>query len=183
MQGALPRQPDLFEPRQLPSFLQAGGHRRTPERRARMLVGLAFALLLIQLVLAWYRGLLVHPRLDAWGLALCERLSCVPPARPAPEFFNLLARDVRRHPEAEGALLISLTLANRAEFPVLPPVIEVRLTDLSDRPIALRRFRPEEYLSDEELLRRGVAPGSLLSVAIEVEDPGRGALAFQFAFH
>jgi hypothetical protein len=179
----MPHQPDLFEPERRPSFLVAGGGRRGSERSVPALVLIAVLALLGQLALAWYRGLLVDPRLDAWLLSLCERVGCAPPPRALPGAFNLLGRDVRRHPDVEDALLITLTLANRAGFPAAAPVIEVRLTDLSDRPIALRRFRPEEYLSDEEVLRRGVAPGSLLPVAIEVEDPGRGALAFQFAFH
>ncbi len=183
MSAELPRQPDLFEPERPPSFLTPPGARRGRRGRIGLFVLLASVALLLQLVLAWHRGLLAHPRLDALAIAACERIGCVPPARPWPEAFNILARDVRRHPDVDEALLITLTLANRAAFPVLPPVIEVRLTDLSDRPVALRRFRPEEYLPEGEILRRGVAPGSLLPVAIEVEDPGRGALAFQFAFH
>lgn len=180
MSAQLPPQPDLFEPERPPSFLAPGGARRS---HLGLFVLLAAIALLVQVILAWHRGLLAHPRLDAFALAACQRIGCAPPARPSPQAFNILARDVRRHPDVEEALLITLTLANRAAFPVQPPVIEVRLTDLSDRPIALRRFRPEEYLPEGETLRRGVAPGSLLPVAIEVEDPGRGALAFQFAFH
>lgn len=183
MSSELPHQPDLFEAVHRPSFLAGSGRRGTSERTTAILIPIALLALLAQLFLAWHRGVLVDPRMDAFMLAVCARIGCVPPPRPAPEAFNLLARDVRRHPDVEDALLITLTLANRADYAAMPPVIEVKLTDLSDRPIALRRFRPEEYLSDRELLRHGVAPGSLLPVAIEVEDPGRGALAFQFAFH
>ncbi|MDW8480271.1 MAG: DUF3426 domain-containing protein [Xanthomonadales bacterium] len=106
-----------------------------------------------------------------WLRSACARLGCEPPPRRAPEALNLLARDVRRHPDAEGALLITLTVANRASYPVAVPVVELRLSDLADRPVALRRFRPEEYLGDAEALRRGIAPGAVLPLV----DRGRGS--------
>lgn len=127
--------------------------------------------------------LLAHPQLRPWieqaagwvGLQL-------PPAR-SPQALTLVSREVSPHSSVPGALLISAALRNDGPVPVAFPRIEVRMTDLSGRAVALRRFTPDTYLGDLSSAARGVAPGALVPVVFEVVDPGRSALNFQFEFH
>jgi hypothetical protein len=58
----------------------------------------------------------------------------------------------------------------------------VELNDLDNKPVAMRRFRPSEYMTDPARRAAGIAPGATAVVAFEVADPGRRAIAFQFDF-
>lgn len=124
-----------------------------------------------------------HPRLRPWieQAAGWFGLS-VPPMRD-PQSLSLVSRDVSPHASVPGALLIAAALRNDGSVPVAFPRIEVRMTDLAGRAVALRRFTPEAYLGDLESAARGVPPGALVPVVFEVVDPGRDALNYQFEFH
>jgi hypothetical protein len=41
---------------------------------------------------------------------------------------------------------------------------------------------PREYLDDNTVLQRGLAPGESAVLLLEVQDPGEQAVAFEFAF-
>ena len=94
----------------------------------------------------------------------------------------LMARDVRPHPSVLHALIISATLATQAPFAQSYPVVEITLSDVDQRRIAMRRFRPDEYLGDSAAIRRGFGAGATTTFSLEVEDPGRDAVAFEFRF-
>lgn len=134
--------------------------------------------------LAWYQRqvLLVDPELRPWLDAACVRINCQLPLRTEPDELSLLDRDVKPHPRSKGALMISASLRNDARFTQAFPIVEVTLTDLSRRPVALRRFHPHEYLSDNSAAASGLAPQATLPLVFEVVDPGRQAVNFEFAF-
>jgi len=46
----------------------------------------------------------------------------------------------------------------------------------------MRRLQPREYLDDDTILQRGLAPGASAVLLFEVEDPGDQAVAFEFRF-
>ena len=48
--------------------------------------------------------------------------------------------------------------------------------------VAMRRLQPPEYLDDDAILRRGLAPRANAVLLLEVEDPGDKAMAFEFGF-
>jgi len=96
--------------------------------------------------------------------------------------LELLSRDVRPDPNAAGALTITATVRNNAAFSQPWPVVVVELNDLDNKPVAMRRFRPSEYMTDPARRDAGIAPGATAVVAFEVADPGRRAVAFQFGF-
>ena len=56
--------------------------------------------------------------------------------------FGIVERDVRKHPSVEEALLINVAFENRATFNQPYPLFEVRFTDSSGAPVAMRRFAP-----------------------------------------
>ena len=57
------------------------------------------------------------------------------------ELLQLASRDIRPHPSVPGALIISATLQNAADFAQPFPVVEITLSDLDEQRIAMRRFR------------------------------------------
>lgn len=112
----------------------------------------------------------------------CEQLHCRLPMRTAVDAIRLVSREVRPHPDAPKALMISASMVNDAEFTQRFPVVEVTLSDLGERAIAKRRFTPEEYLAEAESIDRGFPAGATAPLVFEVNDPGQEAVAFEFRF-
>jgi hypothetical protein len=96
--------------------------------------------------------------------------------------IGILDRDVRKHPAVEGALLINVVIVNRADFIQPYPLFEVSFSDKSGVPVAMRRFRPAEYLGAEIDPTSGMSPQTPAEVVLEVLDPGTEAVSFQFGF-
>ncbi len=122
------------------------------------------------------------PTLRPLLLRACEQLHCPLPKNPIPDSITLAARDVRPHPSVRDALIIGATLVNEAEFSQPFPVIEITLADVNERRIGMRRFQPNEYVSDRRTLQRGIPPTGTALFSVEVEDPGKRAVAFEFRF-
>ena len=171
--------------REPPVFVRA---RTSPWRRAlRGLAGWALAVVLA-LVLAVQVMIADRARLagDAtWRPRverLCAALGCDLPAWREPEALRVTARDVRPHPSVPGALLITASFSNQAQFAQAWPQLELTLTDLDGQSLGLRRFTPAEYLGSEPRSER-IAPGQSAIVSLEIADPGMRALAFGIEFH
>jgi hypothetical protein len=112
----------------------------------------------------------------------CTVLHCSLPLPADLAQLALVSRDVRHHPVAVGALLISAVFENRAGFAQRYPVLEVSFTDRFAKPVAMRRFWPVEYLAAEADITAGVASGARVQLHLEVLDPGENAASFQFEF-
>lgn len=112
----------------------------------------------------------------------CARLGCQVPLRKNDELLQLASRDIRPHPSVPGALIISATLQNASDFAQPFPTVEITLSDLDEQRIAMRRFRPEEYIGDKRALANGLAPNAKAPLVFEVADPGKNAVAFEFRF-
>jgi predicted Zn finger-like uncharacterized protein len=138
--------------------------------------------LLAQLGYAERAPLLDDARVRPWLDRACAQLSCRLPLRHDPSTLQLLSRDIRPHPSVPGALIISATLRNDAEFAQAFPAVEITLSDLDENRIAMRRFLPREYLGDSRSLGSGMAPGATAALVFEVADPGKNAVAFEFKF-
>lgn len=159
----------------------------TRERRATDLHwwGVAALLLLSLLIeLAWAkRGEWIsEPSLRPLLQTVCATLGCRMPLRQDLSQLALTSREIRPHPSVPGALLISATIRNEANFAQAFPAVKVRLSDLNEQPVAARRFLPSDYLVDPDDALRGLAPQASAVIVFEVADPGRDAVAFEFNF-
>lgn len=166
-----------------PKFARpARRHRRGANRR--WIVGSLALVLVLAGEVAWSERehWISDPRVRPWLDAGCARLGCVLPLRRDDELLQLASRDIRPHPSVAGALIISATLHNAADFAQPFPSVQVTLSDLDEKRIATRRFRAAEYVSDGDALRKGLAAGANASIVFEVADPGRNAVAFEFSF-
>jgi hypothetical protein len=88
---------------------------------------------------------------------------------------------VRPHPSAKGALLITVSFRNNAQFAQEWPLLELSMSDLNGREIGLRRFRAQEYLGSAPKTPL-IAAGQSANATLEVVDPGRDAVAYNFEF-
>ncbi|MBA8883740.1 zinc-ribbon and DUF3426 domain-containing protein [Dokdonella fugitiva] len=167
----------------LPAF--AKRRRRARQRRnGPWLAGCALLLLTLAGEIAWAEQArwIDDARARAWLDPLCAKLGCRLPLRHDAATLELLSRDIRPHPSVQGALIISATLRNDAAFAQAFPTVEITLSDLDEKRIAMRRFAPREYLGDARTIAAGLAPGASTALVFEVADPGKDAVAFEFKF-
>jgi predicted Zn finger-like uncharacterized protein len=126
--------------------------------------------------------LIAAPQVGPWLRRACASLGCELPLVAAPARLHLLASDVRPDPATPGGLTISATLRNDAGFAQPYPVVSVTLSDAAGRRLAMRRFRPAEYLGDEDAQRRGLGPGDSAALVFDVQNPQGRAAAFELGF-
>lgn len=144
-------------------------------------------LLLIPLTLVnfgWHyrQQLLESPtiRTTAEGLGLVEIRQTK--TRKNPDLFQLLSRDMHAHPSQSGALILSLTMVNRAEYRQELPIIELRLLGASQQILASRKLNPDEYLTNRSDTGTELATDAVLPLVIEFADPGIEAKGFEIRF-
>lgn len=140
--------------------------------------------LMLAAQLAWVEraALVRNPQTRPWVSQICSHLNCrLPLIQDLPD-LELVSRDIRPDPGSPGALVITATVRNDAAFRQPWPVVAVALSDLDGNPVAMRRFRPIEYMPDAARRAAGIAPGATAAVAFEVADPGKRAVNFQFGF-
>ena len=90
---------------------------------------------------------------------------------------------VQSHPRFRDSLLITATLRNDAAFTQPFPVVELRMTDVNQQVVASRRFKPKEYLAGVIDTGRGIGAGDEANLMLEIQDPGREAVGFEFHFY
>lgn len=156
-----------------------------PRKPWRLLGWLAVPLLLLalvlQILLADRARLAADPAWRPRILALCAVFGCQVPAWREPQAFHVTARDLRPHPSAPGVLLVTATFRNDAAFAQAWPRLQLSLANLDGDALGRRRFEPREYLGSEPA-SRWIAPGQSASVTLEVLDPGKRAVTFEFEF-
>lgn len=170
----------------LPSFIPTPKPPRRPGIRApawpRWLAVFLLALLLgSQCIVADLDPLAADAR---WRPALergCAVLGCTLPAWHDPAALHLLTRDVRPHPSVPDALLISASFRNDARWSQRWPRLQLTLSDLDGQAIARREFAPAEYLGLGNV-EATISAGQSASITLEVRDPGKQAVAFEFDF-
>jgi len=113
--------------------------------------------------------------------SLCGVVGCTLPAWSEPKAFEVTARDVRPHPSARGALLITVSFRNNAAFAQEWPLLELTMSDLNGQQVGMRRFRAQEYLGNAPKAPL-IAAGQSANATLEVVDPGRDAVAYNFEF-
>lgn len=181
-----------FDPAERRRGAQAGSpafarRRRRPARAShsgRWLAASALLLLLLVVQVGWAERArwIDDGDVRPWLNRACARLGCSLPLRHDTAALSLASREIRPHPSVEDALVIAATVRNDAAFTQAWPVIGIVLSDLDENRIAMRRFQPRDYLADSTAIEAGIAPGASAAVVLEVVDPGRDAVAFEFKF-
>lgn len=149
-------------------------------RRWFLVTGLALVLL-VQCIVSEQAQLSADARWRPWMERACTSIGCSLPTWHDPHAMHVLTRDVRPHPSVSDALLISASFRNEARWPQHWPKLELTLSNLDGNAIASREFSPSEYLglgASEQTIQAG----QTASITLEVRDPGRQAVAFEFDF-
>ncbi len=173
----------------LEDFEQA--HKRGSRRHgwAWGMAGIVLALCLALQYAYFMRVQLVnqYPQFRPWLVDMCGALSaaisCDVPYAHNLAKLRMLSSEVSEHPDARGALLIQATFVNTAQFTQPFPILELKLSDLRGQPVALRRFRPAEYLRGNINAVQGMAPSTPVTALIEVTRPFVDVNSYSFAFY
>lgn len=168
-----------------PRFMRHAQQESIPGQRAAAwwaACGVLAVVLLAQIAWAERARWAGHAHARATLQRVCALLGCEPPQYHDLTQLQLVSRDIRPHPSVADALVIGATLRNNADLAQGFPVLQVTLSDLDEQRIAMRRFQPHEYIHDRSVRSLGLAPGGNATIALEVADPGRNAIAFEFAF-
>jgi len=148
--------------------------------------GLGLLLMLIIFVIQYsyfFRGdLAQHSELKPWIENLCDIANCEIPAKHDIRAIKLTRRDITTHPKVKNALLISAALVNESQNTQPYPIMRIRLSDTVGQVLASRNFNPQEYLDADINLRKGMPAGNPIQINLEITDPGKNAINFEFDF-
>ncbi len=114
--------------------------------------------------------------------ALCGLTNCPVPELRAPEQIDLVGRQLYTHPNIQQALMIQASMVNNAPYDQPYPLIELSLSDEQGHVVAMRHFSPDEYLAINEDPLSVMQPGNPVAINLEIQDPGKHALAYEFKF-
>lgn len=119
--------------------------------------------------------------------AACKQFECTDITLRDPAKLELITRNVYSHPNEKDALIVDVTMKNNAEFAQPYPVLQIDFSDIRGGTVAARRFLPNDYLpvkgtetSSEQ--PRLLQPDSSTSVTLEIQDPGKQAMTYEFNF-
>ncbi len=118
--------------------------------------------------------------LRPWLIQMCNVLDCTLSQPYDIAQIDIIGRDVRSHPSADKALIVSTTLINTATFVQPFPLLTMVFSDINGTKIAQRRFMPREYLSNTVDLDTGMPPDMPIRIDLELVDPGKAAVNYEF---
>jgi predicted Zn finger-like uncharacterized protein len=125
--------------------------------------------------------LLENPQYQRQVLSLCQFLPCNKSLFSSTQQIKLLERNVFTHPTQPKALMVSGSFVNQAGFTQRFPQLLVSLFDISGNLIANRLFNSNEYLQTDRN-RRLMEIAKPVQFKLEIVDPGKDALTYEFEF-
>lgn len=143
-----------------------------------IVAGLFVATLLLQLVAVYQHDLLPAKVSDT----VCDWITCVHKVPRALDKIEILNRSIFTHPQHKNALMVTVTIINRAEFAQPYPVVQLRFLDVSGDVIAARQFNPHEYLSGTWSRQNIMQTARPTSIQLEVVDFGEEVVGYEFDF-
>lgn len=121
-----------------------------------------------------------NPQYQPWLASACSIAGCDLVQSQDIDQIEIISRGVHTHPSRPQALVAYTTITNNADFPQPYPLIILTFGDISGARLAQRRFLPEEYLKDTADLADGMAPNRTVRIELEMTDPGKEAVNFEF---
>ena len=147
----------------------------SPQRSWPWMATSALLALVFVVQVLFYRS---HPE---FSQALAGQAQAAPVA--AAERIQVLTRDLHRHPSLDDAIIISLTLGNPGEQPLVWPILEFRLFDATQQVLGVRRLEPAEYLDRPDRIDQGMPPDLVVPVIIEFVVGSTEPSGFEFRFY
>jgi hypothetical protein len=114
-----------------------------------------------------------------WYELLCDQLQC-----ELPEFTDVAKIKtrklvVRTHPDVDEALIVDAIIFNDSHFAQPLPLLSLSFSDMNNRLVASRRFKPVEYLAGELTGNHEMPAQTEVHLSLEIVDPGTSAVSYQ----
>ena len=113
---------------------------------------------------------------------ICQWLTCVKPVARDLDKIDVLNRSIYSHQTKQNALMVTITMINRAQFPQAYPVIQLRFLNIKGEVIAARQFGPNHYLHTVWKPENLMTPNVPVSIKLELEDTGEEVMSYDFDF-
>ncbi len=127
-----------------------------------------------------------HDGLRAPLITMCSVLGCRIPLKKSIDKIQLVHTSVQGHGNIKDALVVSASYVNKASFVQPYPILELVLFDMEQRAVMSRQFYPNEYLldylADKENIEAGASPDTSIQARLEIVDPGKNTVNFEFNF-
>ncbi|MCW9013622.1 MAG: DUF3426 domain-containing protein [Gammaproteobacteria bacterium] len=176
----------------LPDVIPPGlrAESRSPKNHSGFFGSLLLSLSIIAMIVigvaqyAFYNRitLVQHNELRPWLGLLCKYAQCDLPDPRNTKLIELSSKNIFSHPNIPQALMVSATIVNLASFEQKYPLLELRFENIRGETIAARRFLPEEYLGIPENQITQMEPNNPISFNIEIIDPGKDMVSYEFNF-
>jgi len=128
-----------------------------------------------------FNSLANQERYRPWFISVCPLIGCTVPSQVDLSQIRSSNLVVHSHPWFAEALMVDVILYNRAAFAQPFPLLELEFSDLAGRPIASRRFTPNEYLAGEMQGQLQMPVQVPIHIALEIQDPGKEAVNYRLS--
>ncbi|MCW8935796.1 MAG: DUF3426 domain-containing protein [Gammaproteobacteria bacterium] len=167
---------------------------RAESRKGKSHFGFFGTLVLTLLILTSISGLFLQyayynrnnlvkiAELRPWLETMCQQINCTLPPPKDRKKIILSSKNVFSHPNVEGALMVSASIINQADFAQTYPIIELRFENVRGKTIAGRRFNAVEYLGIPEDQISQMQPDVPVNINLEIKDPGNNMVSYEFSF-
>ena len=109
----------------------------------------------------------------------CKWFDCEVPHRGDIGSLELLETRINPHPETPGALRMSASIINRADFSQAYPRLQITLTNKIGRIVGRLDYGAQEYLGVEYVNRKSLAPGVVEFIALDLAHPDESAVGYE----
>lgn len=113
---------------------------------------------------------------------ICNAVGCTLPPRSDITRLRGANLVVRKHPQADNALIVDVIIFNDAHYAQPFPQLELGFTSISGQAVASRRFQPTEYLRGNLRDTTDMPPGVPIRLSLEIVDPGSEAQNYTLRF-
>lgn len=109
-----------------------------------------------------------YPNAKPYLVQACQKLSCSINLPKKIEFIVIDDSDMQEDAEHPGLVRFASTLINSGNHVVAYPNLELTLTDVEDKPVLRRIFKPNEYLPAETNIADGIQAGAETRIKLAV---------------
>lgn len=113
---------------------------------------------------------------------LCRVANCAIPLQRSPAQIKLISREISAHPSIKDALQVRVTFINKAPYQQSYPTLKLTLSDLEGKAVAVRYFKPQEYLPQQAAIGVGIAAQEKADIQLNIHDTNKQSTGFELAF-
>lgn len=167
------------------AFEEESGRRSNGTRRWAFTAGSVMLALLLAGQGMWFFSRTLgerYPALLPVLTSFCHYSGCDLAKRRDPTRIEMVSRDVRVHPDYEGALRVIAMMVNQLPYSQPYPQMRFTLFNVNGDIIAGRTFRPDEYLASSVDVSAGMPSRVPVQIALDLLALEEAAVSFEFRF-